>query len=144
MLFSLFQVNSGRGQLSLHGEEGPPFADRQRAGDQRRGARVLAELIEQGTWVEIRRVVLAAGERAPQVPEDTARLPLEMRVRGFLLNPATIGDEAEVRTSSGRSLRGVLCEANPAYTHGFGPPIAELSGIRAELRAVLREQENSS
>ena len=89
-------------------------------------------------------MVLAAGERAPQVPEDTARLPLEMRVRGFLLNSAAMGDEVEVRTSSVRSLRGVLGEANPAYSHGFGPPIAELSGIREELRALLREQENGS
>ena len=31
----------------------------------------MAERVAKGTWVELGRVVLAAGERAPQVPEET-------------------------------------------------------------------------
>ena len=94
--------------------------------------------IEKGTWVEIHRVVLQAGERAPQVPEDTRQVPLEMRVRGFLAQPATPGDETEIVTVTGRLLRGVLTEVNPAYTHGFGSPVAELLTIGGEVRALLR------
>ena len=38
---------------------------------------------------------LEAGERAPQAPEDRQGVPLERRVKGFLLTPAAIG-EAEI------------------------------------------------
>ena len=98
----------------------------------------MTTLIEKGTWVEIHDVVLEAGERAPQVPEDTGKVPLEMRVKGFLLTPAAIGEEADVETLSGRRLRGKLAEVNPAYTHSFGAPIPQLATIGGEVRALLR------
>jgi 2-amino-4-ketopentanoate thiolase alpha subunit len=98
----------------------------------------MAEVIVEGTWVEIRRVVLPAGERAPQVPADTATVALEMRVKGFLLAPAALGAAAEIVTRAGRRLSGTLMVANPAYTHSFGPPLAELSTIGEEVRAMLR------
>lgn len=94
--------------------------------------------IAKGTWVEIYRVALQAGERAPQVPGDTQKVPLEMRVRGFLAQPAAQGDDAEIVTVTGRHLRGILSEVNPAYTHSFGPPVAALSNIGIEVRALLR------
>ena len=100
----------------------------------------MAELIAEGSWVEIRRVVLTPGERAPQVPEDTQGVPLEMRVKGVLVAPAALGEEAEIRTPAGRRLRGILIACRPAYTHGFGPPIPELLPIGAEVRAMLRAQ----
>jgi hypothetical protein len=99
--------------------------------------------IEKGTWVEIHRVVLQAGNRAPQVPEDTRAVPLEMRVRGFLTEPASPGGDAGIVTVTGRHLRGALSEVNPAYTHSFGPPVAELSTIGGEVRALLRERGES-
>jgi hypothetical protein len=98
----------------------------------------MAETIAKGTWAEIHRVVLPAGERAPQVPEDTQCVPLEMRVKGFLAAPAVLGEDAEIVTPAGRRLAGRLLEANPAYTHGFGAPIAELTPIGEEVRAILR------
>lgn len=101
----------------------------------------MTERIAQGTWVEIHRIVLTPGERAPQVPVDTQSVPLEMRVKGFLSGPAVLGEEAEIETPAGRRLRGTLVEVNPAYTHGFGPPIPELSIIGLEVRAILRELE---
>lgn len=100
----------------------------------------MAETIAPGTWVEIHRVVLAAGERAPQVPEDTADVPLEMRVKGTLAAPAALGTEAEVITAAGRRLRGTLVAVNPAYSHSFGAPIPELTPIGSEVRARLRER----
>ncbi len=103
----------------------------------------MAEMIAKGTWVEIKRTVLPAGERAPQVPEDTKKVPLEMRVKGFLLGPAAVGQEVEVLTPSGRRFSGILAEVNPSYSHSFGAPVSELSVIGGEVRALLREKERS-
>lgn len=100
----------------------------------------MTETIAQGSWVEIRRDVLQPDERAPQLPDDTRRLPLQMRVRGFLARPAALGGEAEIITAAGRRLRGALAAVNPPYEHGFGAPLAELSDIAGEVRALLREQ----
>ena len=100
----------------------------------------MPERTKKGTWVEIHSIVLAPGARAPQAPEDTRRVALEMRVKGFLVEAAAIGEEVEVATPAGRRLRGVLAAVNPAYTHGFGPPIAELSTIGGEVRAMLRDR----
>jgi len=100
----------------------------------------MTELVTQGTWVEIYKIALDAGERAAQVPEDTRQVPLELRVKGFLVAAAALGDEAEIETLTGRRLRGRLTATNPAYSHSFGPPIPELSTIGGEVRAILREQ----
>lgn len=99
--------------------------------------------IAKGSWVEIYRVVLPAGERAPQVPEDTQKVPLEMRVKGFLTGPAVVGEEAEIITAAGRRLQGTLTQLNPAYSHGFGAPIPELSTIGGEVRSMLCKQEDT-
>jgi hypothetical protein len=103
----------------------------------------MAERIPEGSWVEIERIVLEAGERAPQVPEDTQRVPLEMRVKGFLIAPVSVGEEAEIETPAGRRLRGTLREANPAYSHSFGAPIPALSAIGREVRTILAKREES-
>lgn len=100
----------------------------------------MARRAKKGAWVEIHSIVLPPGERAPQVPEDTGRVAFEMRAKGFLVEAATVGEEAEITTSAGRRLRGVLAAVNPAYTHSFGPPIPELSAIGGEVRAMLRER----
>ena len=100
----------------------------------------MAELITKGTWVEIHRIILPAGERAPQVPTDTQGVALEMRVKGFLVESATVGSQAEIVTPAGRRLHGTLTEVNPAYSHSFGTPIPELSTIGGEVRAMLRER----
>jgi len=103
-----------------------------------RGGRQTAAPVAPGTLVEIHGVVLPAGARAPQVPADTQAVPLEMRVKGVLAAPAALGEEAEIVTPAGRRLRGTLVEVDPAYTHGFGRPIRELSTIGDEVRALLR------
>ena len=56
----------------------------------------MKQTIDKGSWVQIYRVVLPAGERAPQLPDDTRRVPLEMRVKGRLVAPARLGDEVEI------------------------------------------------
>ena len=100
----------------------------------------MAERAAKGAWVEIHGIVLAAGERAPQVPEDTQRVPLEMRAKGFLVAPASMGETVEVVTVAERRLSGALSAINPAYDHGFGAPLAELLTIGQELRALLQDK----
>lgn len=99
----------------------------------------MNDSIEKGTWVEIWRIVLPAGKRATQVPDDTRKVPLEMKVKGFLVAPAILGGEAEIETSTGRRLSGTLTKVNPSYSHSFGPPIPELSAIAGEVLAMLRK-----
>jgi hypothetical protein len=102
--------------------------------------RAAAERVVRGTWVELRRVVLEPGERAPQVPEETQRVALELRVKGFLVRDAAPGEVAEVMTAAGRRLGGTLEHVLPAYEHGFGQPVPELLAVGPELRAILREE----
>jgi hypothetical protein len=97
----------------------------------------MAEIVKKGAWVEIYRVVLPPEKRAPQVPEDTKRVPLEMRVKGFLDRDAKIGDDVTVTTAAGRSVSGRLDAVNPPYTHGFGEPIPELIGIGRQVRGII-------
>lgn len=100
----------------------------------------MTEAVDKGTWVEVHGIVLPAGERAAQVPDDTRKVPLEMRAKGVLTAPAVMGEEAEILTAAGRRLRGTLAAVNPAYLHGFGPPIPELISIGGEVRAMLRRR----
>ena len=96
-------------------------------------------MISSGSWVEIHEIILEPGARAPQVPEDTKEVPLELKARGFLIRDACLGDRAEIRTLSGRILSGVLSEVNPGYSHSFGRPIQELVQIGYELKRLLAE-----
>jgi hypothetical protein len=86
-----------------------------------------------GTWVEVTSTVLAVGERAPGLPEDTAAVPLVLRVSGFLVEPATVGGPARIRTLIGRELGGTLLTVNPSYTHTFGRTVPELLTIGTEV-----------
>jgi len=96
------------------------------------------------TWVEIGGIVLEKDERSPKLPDDTQQVPLEMRVKGFLLSDAKIGGAAEIATPTGRTVKGTLTEINPAYTHMFGSPIPELSPIAKEIRVILAERGKAS
>jgi hypothetical protein len=103
----------------------------------------MSDEIAKGTWVEIQSVVLTPAQRAPQVPEEPRQVPLEMRVRGFLTASAAPGEIAEIITAAGRRLRGTLTIDNPPYSHGFGPPVPELSTIGAEVRKIVAAGEKA-
>ena len=93
-----------------------------------------------GDWVRIHDAVLEAGKRAPSVPEDTQRVPLEMWVKGFLLDEgANIGDRVKIETYIGRIVKGVLVEVNPYYKHDFGKCVPELLYIGKQVRSLLDE-----
>ncbi|MDY3118071.1 MAG: 2-amino-4-oxopentanoate thiolase subunit OrtA [Peptoniphilus sp.] len=93
--------------------------------------------IRKGEWVQITRVVLPAGKRAPQVPEDTQKHELRMWVKGFLCEDATIGEEVEVKTVTGRRVSGELLTVRPKYTHTYGDFVPELLKVQCQLRAIL-------
>jgi hypothetical protein len=98
-------------------------------------------MIAKGSWVLIHRNILEPSDRAPQIPEDTKKVPLEMWVKGNLLADAETGADAEVITRTGRRERGTLLEVNPTYTHGFGNFVPELLEISRRARAVVFEGE---
>ena len=97
----------------------------------------MAERATRGEWVEIRSVVLAPEQRAPGVPDDTRRVPLELRVKGVLQADAALGEEVEVVTAIGRRLGGTLIDIRPAYAHGFGPPVDALRHVGPVARELL-------
>ncbi len=92
---------------------------------------------KKGEWVKIHSIVLTPAERAPQVPEDTKKVPLETWVKGFLLDDATMGDEVEVKTYTGRLVKGTLIEIAPTFEHSFGDNVPELLEIGQQLRQIL-------
>ena len=67
-------------------------------------------MAKKNDWVRIHRVVLPAEGRNPNLPEDTAKVPLEMWTKGFLQADAEIGDEVEVITATGRKLARIPVE----------------------------------
>ncbi len=90
------------------------------------------EIIKKGTWVEIEKTVLTPEERAPSLPEDTRKVPYVLRVSGFLLEDAKIGQQTRINTVIGRELTGKLLVVNPGYSHSFGDTIPELLMIGME------------
>lgn len=95
------------------------------------------KMAKKGDWVRIHRVVLDAAGRAPGVPEDTSRVPLEMWVKGSLLADAELGDEVEVLTATDRVEHGTLVETEPSYAHSYGKFVPELIQIDRQLRDIL-------
>lgn len=95
---------------------------------------------KKGDWVRIHKIVLEAGERAPNIPEDTQKVPLELWDKGFLLDErAKIGDKVEIETYIGRKMEGTLIEVNPYYEHDFGKCVPELFYIGRQVRTLLEK-----
>ena len=95
---------------------------------------------KKGDWVRIHNIVLEAGERAPNLPEDTQNVPLEVWDKGFLLNDeANIGDKVVVETYIGRKVEGTLIEVNPYYKHNFGKCVPEILYIGKQVRGLIEE-----
>lgn len=95
------------------------------------------QLVPAGSWVQVHRVLLEPSERAPGLPADTAALPYEGWVKGFLTREAQVDEEATVRTLAGRLFSGRLVSLLPGYDHSFGPPVAALIAIGPALRSLL-------
>lgn len=90
-----------------------------------------------GDWVQIHQIILKPEERAPHVPEDTKKVPLELWVKGFAQHDAKVGEEVEIETITGRRLKGKLTEVNPSYKHDFGKFVPELIQVDKQLKDIL-------
>jgi hypothetical protein len=100
-------------------------------------SRTSGKTLPNGTWVELQRTVLAASQRPSNIPPDTRTHDFVARVRGFLVEPARLGDDARIRTLAGRQISGRLSDANPRNPADFGDPVAELLQLGLEERARL-------
>lgn len=83
-------------------------------------------IIAKGTWVEVERVLSRPGERVPGIPRDFAKPPQVVRVSGFLLEDAELGQQVRVRTIIGNEHSGKLRIENPGYGHSFRNTFPEL------------------
>ena len=93
-----------------------------------------------GDWVRIHKTILNVGERAPNIPEDTQSVPLEMWDKGFLVSEAANkGDLVEIETYIGRKVEGTLIEINPYWDHDYGKAVPELLYIGRQARELLEE-----
>ncbi|HEY7590482.1 MAG TPA: 2-amino-4-oxopentanoate thiolase subunit OrtA [Candidatus Limnocylindrales bacterium] len=98
-----------------------------------------AREIPAGSWVEITQVVLRAGNRAPNVPADTAATDFVARIRGFLVESAPLGAHVTVRTLLGREVSGELAAVNPRNPADFGNPVPELLRLGLAARQALEK-----
>jgi hypothetical protein len=96
-----------------------------------------APLAPAGRWARVHRLVLPPDERAPGIPADTAAAPFEAWVNGWLEHEAAVGEQAIVRTASGRLVEGRLVEIDPAYRHSFGAPPAPLQLSARRATAIV-------
>lgn len=92
---------------------------------------------KKGDWVQIHQIVLQPEERAPQVPEDTKKVPLELWVKGVARAEAKLGEQIEIETTTGRIVKGELVAINPKYIHSFGEFIPELLEVDRQVKGIL-------
>lgn len=95
------------------------------------------QLVPEGTWVELERIMLKVGERAPGIPSDTASVPFAGRVRGFLIAPASVRGAAQVRTQADRIVSGTLRAVLPRNPADFGETSSELLMVGKAMKARL-------
>ena len=95
-------------------------------------------MAKKNDWVQIHIDVLKPEERATNIPEDTRHVPLEMWVKGHLVNDeAEIGDTVTIKTKTGRTVTGTMCALNPSFTHNFGNYVPELDQIEETVKDIL-------
>ncbi|MDF2880880.1 MAG: 2-amino-4-ketopentanoate thiolase [Clostridiaceae bacterium] len=96
-------------------------------------------MIKKETWVEIEETVLYPEERAENIPVETKETPLKVWIRGNCLNDCNIGQVVQVKTNSGRILKGKVVCANPGYYHSFGDYVEEIAYIGSQAREILEK-----
>lgn len=99
----------------------------------------MTEIVQPGTWVRIHQAILAPSERAPGLPPETACVPYECWIKGFLVEPAVAGGAAVIETPAGRRVTGRLVAALPGHDHTFGPPHPAMLAVGPTLRKLLSD-----
>lgn len=96
-------------------------------------------MIKKGSYVTVKKVVLNKDERSANLPEDTKKVDLVMKVKGITLHDAKLNEMVEITTTTGRIVKGELIELNPNYTHSFGSHIEEIEKMK---KIILSETED--
>ena len=91
-------------------------------------------MIEKNAFVQIYKTILRPNERAKNIPNDTRSIPMEMRVKGFLLTRAKVGDIVQIQTATGRIEEGILLVVEPYFTHNFGHHVKAIDRIRQIIK----------
>jgi hypothetical protein len=99
------------------------------------------DMAKKGDWVQIENVVLPAGSRAPQVPEDTQNCDLKLWVKGIAQEDGKIGENIEIVTATGRKTGGILVAINPRYIHDYGDFQPELLKVEMQLKEIMEGAE---
>lgn len=94
-------------------------------------------MIKKGTWVEIEEIVLKPEERSGSIPDDTKKTPLKVWAKGYCQEDCNIGEEAEIKTTTGRILKGTVTMEKPGFTHGFGEFVEEIMYIGSQAKEIL-------
>lgn len=104
----------------------------------------MTEQAQAGDWVQIHRIVLTPEQRPTNLPAETRAVPLEMRIKGWLITESgNLGGEVTIRTAIGRKMTGRLIAVNPAYGHDFGQAVPELLAAGDDLVALMRDAKES-
>lgn len=98
-------------------------------------------MAKKGDWVQIEQLVLTAGNRAPQVPEDTQQCDLKLWVKGVAQNDVAVGETVEIVTATGRKTEGILVEVNPRYIHDYGVFQPALLKVEQQLKEIMEGEE---
>lgn len=87
-------------------------------------------------WTEIEWTVLDPAHRAENAPADTRAMPYLAKARGTAVAPV-VGQVAEIRTVTGRRLRGVVTAVNAGHGHGFGVPLPAWVRMQDSIRVLV-------
>ena len=88
-------------------------------------------IIPKGTWVEVERALSPAAGGLAARPWISASPPQIVRVSGFLLEDAELGQQVRIRTIIGNVHAGKLRIQSPSYGHSFGHTLPELLKVPA-------------
>ena len=87
-------------------------------------------LIDKNTFVRVRKHILTPEQRAKNIPQDTKLVPLKMWIKGRLQEETELFEEAEIKTATGRLIKGIVKEVEPKHKHSFGEYVDELQRVR--------------
>jgi hypothetical protein len=96
-------------------------------------------VIPKKTYVEIEKILLNPDERSPHIPNDTKEIPFIMRVKGFLLKDAKIGNQVNIITMTKRIETGTLVNIKPSYQHTFGHFVDEVMKVRMDILSEMED-----
>lgn len=94
-------------------------------------------MIKKNSYVRIRKTILTKEERALNLPIDTKSVPLNMWVKGYLLNDAELDESVYIKTKTGRIESGILMESNPSYKHNYGDFLPEILKIEEIIMSEM-------